>query len=357
MSGSSIRNEIELSNRPKVQNMAAIFHKYMELMQYLHSAHIGRTYQEICAHLEVSDSTSRKMIRALKDYFEIPDDEFSETGEKRFRILGIRWRLRDFEQDIHVLGLAAELFRKEGQIEQSVRLRALQNQMTGTLKPNEQIRIAPDLELLGQEEGWAMRPGPRSELNADRLTELRQALLGRKKLKVNYKRRRDNVVETVIIEPHGILFGVRNYLVAFANGETAKMPRLFVIANLEAIQVLNEHFETRSGFDFKDYVAKSFGVWHGDGNFDVVWRFPQISAVDVMNYHFHPTEKKVSLPDGRVEVQFTADGLHEMAFHLFTWEDPSTGRSVEIVKPEKLRDTYRQMLHHALESLDRARSL
>jgi predicted DNA-binding transcriptional regulator YafY len=213
---------------PRGRNMPAIFDKHMELMQYLHSAHIGRTYQEICAHLEVSDSTSRKMIRALKDYFEIPDDEFSETGEKRFRILGIRWRLRDFEQDIHVLGLAAELFRKEGQIEQSARLRALQNQMTGTLKPNEQIRIAPDLELLGQEEGWAMRPGPRSEVNADRLTELRQALLGRKRLKVDYKCRRDNVEETIIIEPHGILFGVRNYLVAFASDDTAKMPRLFV---------------------------------------------------------------------------------------------------------------------------------
>lgn len=332
--------------------MAAIFDKYMELMQYLHASHIGRTYKEICAHLEVSDATSRKMIRALKDYFEIPDDEYSDSGEKRFRILGIRWRLRDFEQDIHVLTLAAELFEQEGQSDQAARLRALENQLTGTLKPSEQARIAPDLELLGEEEGWAMRPGPRAEIGVDRLTTLRTALLGRKKLKVEYKRRRDNALETLVIEPHGIIFGIRNYLVAFVAGTKDLSPRLFVMANLVDIVILDQYFQTRAAFNFKDFVTKSFGVWHGDGQQDVIWRFPASAAEDALNHHFHPTEEKAKLPDGRVEIRFKADGLFEMAFHLFTWEEPRIGRSVEIVEPKELRDKYQQMLQHALRSLE-----
>ena len=83
---------------------------------------------------------------------------------------------------------------------------------------------------------------------------------------------------------------------------------------------------------------------------DVVWRFPATLAADAREHHFHPTEEKVDLPDGGLELRFAAGGLLEMAWELFTW-----GPGVEVVAPDALREQYATLLHGALAPLGRDR--
>jgi predicted DNA-binding transcriptional regulator YafY len=70
--------------------------------------------------------------------------------------------------------------------------------------------------------------------------------------------------------------------------------------------------------------------------------FSEAAAADAREHHFHATEKKRNLPDGSLEVRFTAGGLLEMAWHLFTW-----GSTVNVVRPRALRRLYGELLHEA----------
>lgn len=62
-------------------------------------------------------------------------------------------------------------------------------------------------------------------------------------------------------------------------------------------------------------------------------------AEDARAYLFHPRQRLVEEPGGSLRVEFTAGGLQEMCWHLFTW-----GGEVEIVKPVRLRRMMRELL-------------
>ena len=55
---------------------------------------------------------------------------------------------------------------------------------------------------------------------------------------------------------------------------------------------------------------------------------------DVLNYHFHPTEKFKETDVGII-VEFTASGDTEICWNLFKWED-----KVKILEPQELIDFY-----------------
>ena len=71
-------------------------------------------------------------------------------------------------------------------------------------------------------------------------------------------------------------------------------------------------------------------------------------AAEARAWRWHPTQTLEDLPDGRVEVRFTASGLRELAWHLFTW-----GEQVEIVSPERLKAVMAAELEAARRGLDR----
>jgi predicted DNA-binding transcriptional regulator YafY len=70
-------------------------------------------------------------------------------------------------------------------------------------------------------------------------------------------------------------------------------------------------------------------------------------AEDARRFRFHPDQILVDQPDGSVSVAFSASELTEMAWHLFTWGD-----SVEIVRPEALKERYREWLSAGWRVLD-----
>jgi predicted DNA-binding transcriptional regulator YafY len=147
------------------------------------------------------------------------------------------------------------------------------------------------------------------------------------------------------LEPHGILFGTRHYLVAFAPGDTATSPRLYAMTNMDDVVVTPRKFQRRAGFDLQAFAERSFGIFQEEP-FEVVWRFVPNRAADVLQHHFHPTERKRVLDDGSVEVTFKAGGELEMCWHLFTW-----GADVDVVAPERLRRKYAAELRAALSRL------
>lgn len=143
------------------------------------------------------------------------------------------------------------------------------------------------------------------------------------------------------VHPYGFLYGSRHYLVAFSEIERARDIRLFVLANISAVTVLDEGFTPPEGFSLRTFTRRSFGVFQ-ERPADVVWRFSPRAAADARRFVFHPDQRLTEEPDGSLLVAFTAGGLQEMCWHLFTW-----GREVEIVKPARLRRLMARLLAEA----------
>ncbi len=304
----------------------------------------GVSLDEIRREFGVSRRTAERMRDAALRLF--PQmEEAPATGEpvKRWRLPGgtltglVSLEPRELEE----LSLTADRLRREGLVDRASALDGLRAKLSALLVPAARARVETDLEALLEAEGHAMRAGPRPQIRDGLLQALRAAMVGCRVLRLRYRRRGDGRTTSAEVEPHGVLFGQRHYLVAYGAGGGGP-PKLYALGNILDAAPTGQGFARRGGFDLRAYAGRSFGVFQ-EPLADVVWRFPPALAADAMEHHFHPTERKERLPDGRLELRFTAGGLQEMAWELFTW-----GPGVEVVAPDALRERYAALLREAL---------
>jgi predicted DNA-binding transcriptional regulator YafY len=110
-----------------------------------------------------------------------------------------------------------------------------------------------------------------------------------------------------------------NYLVA-AREDEIEQPRHYILSQIQDVEVMDKTFDAK-GFDIHKYAQKSFGAWiSSDGGHKIKWRVSPEAAERARQFIFHPTQKITPQEDGSLIVEFVADGLKEMAWHLMTWE-------------------------------------
>jgi predicted DNA-binding transcriptional regulator YafY len=133
------------------------------------------------------------------------------------------------------------------------------------------------------------------------------------------------------VAPYGLMFGRTNYLVAAELGSTE--PKSWR---------LDRPAPPPGDFSLSAFAGRSFGVFHGDAE-DVVLRVKPHGAADALGWRFHSNQEVAEQPDGSVLVSFTASGMLELAWHLFTWAD-----KVEILAPPRLQSLMVSELQNAL---------
>ena len=91
-------------------------------------------------------------------------------------------------------------------------------------------------------------------------------------------------------------------------------------------------------------MNRSFGIYQDEVE-EVVLRILPHGADEAMGWRFHPTQSIEPQDGGSVIVRFTAGGMRELAWHLFTWGD-----KVEIIAPQRLRSVMREELAAAAKA-------
>lgn len=192
----------------------------------------------------------------------------------------------------------------------------------------------------------AWRPGPREVLSELVLTTLRQAILAGVWIECDYiNAGSGRLSRNVELGPIALLMGEgRQYLLAWH--DYSEGLRLFRLANLRRVDLLDDAYVLPDGFDLQAWLAGSFGVWREDP-FAVEWWFAPEVAGEVRNWHFHPTQTITEEANGSVTVRFTAGGIDEMCNHLFRWGD-----KVRIIAPEALRDAWRSRIEAARRTFE-----
>lgn len=101
------------------------------------------------------------------------------------------------------------------------------------------------------------------------------------------------------------------------------------IEDAEATQV---PFQRPEGFDLKEHLARSFGIFHRDGSVHVVVRFSPAVARFVAESRWHESQKLTPQDDGSLLAEFDLSNTEEIKRWILSF-----GRHAEVVEPEELR--------------------
>ncbi len=302
----------------------------------------GVSLYDIQEEFEVSRRTAERMRDAVVRIF--PQIEIVDSFD-RIR----RWKFKTnynglvafTPEEILELETAKNKFKAEGFQEKSACFDEIIRKLK-VVNKKDTATIETDVEALLEAEGFAIRQYPRFKINKEFLAVIRESIKAFKKIKLNYKHKDGSIAEYTV-HPYGLLYGEKNYLVAYS--EPRKELRLYALSSIKDIKILEEYFEKDETFVLSEYAQNSFGIYQ-EKPYKIQLKFDKEVAEDVLNYHFHPTQKIKQEKDGSVIVDFTAGGSMAICWNLFRW-----GRHVEIIKPESLKRIYKELLEEAFKSL------
>lgn len=302
----------------------------------MYASNGGVALEDIMRTHAVSRRTAERLRDALERLF--PQMELANAGSlpKRWciRATAVRAFAEVSLDELAALHTAQTILRREGLAETAARLDLLSAKLPALLRPETVRRFAPDLEILAEAEGSAVRPGPRQQIDPEVIAQLRYAVTASVKVRLRYTARGTGVQSDLEVCPYGFLYGPRAYLIAYNPSPQVADFRIYSLPNVGAVEVLDESFERQPDFSLAAFAERSFGTFREEP-FDVVWRFVPSVAEKAREFVFHPSQTFEDEPDGSLLVRFRAGGAQEMCWHLFTWGD-----QVEVVAPEHLRVMY-----------------
>src|SRR3546814_5496675 len=113
-------------------------------------------------------------------------------------------------------------------------------------------RLAVDEEALLEALGYAARPGPRPAGTSEVDGAISESLKGPFLLRISYRRRTQDKPTERVVAQHGLLLGVRRYLVARDTAKPTTAPlRHYRVEEIDSAEVLNECFEIDPGFNIR----------------------------------------------------------------------------------------------------------
>ena len=306
----------------------------IELAMMFQNSFQGLCIEDIEKHFEVSRRTAERMKAVLFDLYPEKVEVVERNDKKKY------WRfakgtmntLITFSSDDFAnLESLKNLANDENQIKQLNEVIAKVKALT----PQKNMRaLDTDIEAILESEGYAVKQHSRVKADVKALEIIREALISFKKLEFKYNR-------NVTVEPYGIIVGDKYYLLA----KDDKKLKLYIINEIKNLKLLDEYFDRDEDFNLQEYCNNSFGLYQEEP-YNVILEFDKSVGEDVLNYHFHPSQKVKVLENGNIEVKFKSGGKLAMCFEFFKW-----GNNVKIKKPTELKQYYKDYLQCVLENI------
>lgn len=307
----------------------------LRLAEMATARYSGVSLNDIEQEFGVDRRTAQRMTQALESAFPTCFTRTDDDRRKFWKLdhaeskLILSQGLRDSE--LSALELAIRRAERDGAVNDAAALATVRDRLLAAMPKPLARRAEADAEAVLEAYGYASRPGPGPRDSARLLGMIAQALKGPHLLTITYAGGREPS-RPRRLEPHGLLLGVRRYLVAREAGGNGAMQH-FRLDRIATAQLEASSFVRDPGFDLAAHAARSFGSYHAEAEYgEVVWRFTPAAAAAAREFTFHPQQEVTEEPDGSLTVRFSASGHLEMAWHLYQWGD-----GVEVLAPEALR--------------------
>lgn len=307
----------------------------LELATFVAAHRVGVTLNDVGERFAFSRRTAQRIMHALEAQFPDTESGFDEEGHKRWRLQtgALRDLLTLTSDELAALDLSIETLERNAQSIEATELRRLREKILALVPRSKIARLETDHEALLEAQGLAARPGPSARIAPQIALTISTALKSSERLKIVYHSRGSAKPTARIVEPYGVLIGVRRYLVARPKADTKGPLRYYVAERIQSAELTGESFIRDPSFDIDKHAQKAFGAFQNDAEYgEVVWKFKPGVAAHARAFLFHPTQVLEDLPDGSLMVRFNASGHLEMCWHLYMWGD-----QVEVLAPEVLR--------------------
>ena len=307
------------------------------LLRFLAASRAGRTITEM--RQELGGCGRRKierLMRAIESVCGLLDEVESPDREKRWRLppTPLTHIGGPTAEEMAELDLSARALADQGLAHRATLLRAAAMKLAARAPEKSLRRAEADAEALLAAEGIAMRPGPRVAVVAGLVEAIRESVLASHILEVRYRDAAGRA-RLRLLEPCGLVYGVRPYLLAAVPGKPDTA--VWRLDRIEAWRVTEQSFQPR--FQLTEQMRDCFGVGRDEVQ-DVVLRFSPEVAVEAATWRFHPSQTSESAADGSLLVRFRAQGMIEMIHHFTVWDE-----SVKVLSPLALREGLAQLGH------------
>lgn len=313
----------------------------IELAMMFQNSYCGLCIEDIEHHFDCSRRSAERMKALLFDLFpekveEVPTSE----KKKRWRFVKgamnalISFTADDFANLEYLKGLSNDDNKRKELDELIAKIKAL------TPQKNLQS-LDTDVSAIMESEGFAVRQYLGVNIEPKILEELRTSMLAFKKIQFNYPIKGE--IKTITLNPYGLVIADKYYLIGY--NEYVGDLRQYRVDKISNLTILDEYFEKDEKFSLTEYSNNSFGVYQ-EKPIDIVLEFDKSVANDVLNYHFHPTQKIKTLENSNIQVKFTSGGTYAICQELFKW-----GCSVKIQTPVDLKNYYKRYLTDVLNNI------
>jgi len=169
-----------------------------------------------------------------------------------------------------------------------------------------------------------------SGLKRETVHSLINAYLSRNKVRVSYQKPVSANESGRVLHPYCFVNeGGEWSMVAYC--ESKKSVQRFVMARINAIELLKEPYEIADDFDANDFLNQGFDNWCDGESHRFKIRFSPIAADHVSTREIHETQIVTFESDGSCIVEFESEGLPAVARWVMQF-----GREAFVIKPKKL---------------------
>lgn len=196
--------------------------------------------------------------------------------------------------------------------------------MAGSLDSKERVHLqeldsALDIRLSGPD-----------ELDPKTFAVLDEAIRSRRTLTFTYRKHARQETEVRKVRPYQFAC-VANRWYLIAHDLDRSDLRAFVVGRIRSARMLKAGFARPMDFNSEDYLRRSFGIFRGKADYEVVIELDAWAADVIRDRRWHATQSVTELPRGGMRVSFRLDNLEEIEPWVLGW-----GVHATVIQPAEL---------------------
>ena len=317
----------------------------MSLVVILKGRSVGLTYKEMQEEfrwkegIDVSVRNLQRMLATIRDDLGLEDELVEMESDYHHREK--KFLIRELPQYMVKLDgreqVAIETHIKE------LEGGTLREALTKVVAGQEPLSVlyTNDLERLVEQTSHAGKAQPTAQYDRNQMRDIETAIIGNIELSFKYRSQGAKKTLQRQVRPIGVVYNRFAYLIADTGNREAVSYRMDM---LQDVKITDVTFTPKEGFNFKEWVKESFGVYHGDELLKIQIRFLPDVAERASKINFHPTQEQRQQGDGSLTVKMQCRGHRELIWELM---HPDWLGFVQIESPDRLKEEYAEQLEKA----------
>ncbi len=198
------------------------------------------------------------------------------------------------------------------------------------------------LNLADIEQTISFRTRAEPILDLEMFDALAKATARRQQLELAYRKPGGRQPEPRLVDPYH-LANINGEWFLFAYDHARGDVRTFVPARVLAAKPTGKSFERPEKFSLERRLRDSFGVYSGEGKYEVVLHFNARVADLIREKKWHESQRLREMKNGSVELRLTLSGLVEIERWVLGW-----GGDATVVRPRELADAVKRSAERIL---------